>query len=143
VFEYLARSGRQQAPASGRKIQFALNGPTLTGVPGGVFGVYRTGMAGQVTLLSQRDLRIQPLHNPIFAFFNSASAVYASKVLFLAKLGGRTACISPGGAVRHTTTLAAIKDGSNLLAVDASAHLIYALGPHGLLAITPPASCWG
>jgi hypothetical protein len=143
LFEYLARSGRQQPPVRGRSIRFALNGPALTGVPGGVFGVYRTGMAGQVSLLSQRDLRIQPLHNPVFAFFNSASAVYASKVLFLTQLGGRTACVSPGGVVRHSTTLAAVKDGSDLLAADPSAHLVYALGPHGLLAITPPASCWG
>jgi hypothetical protein len=143
VFEFLAGSGRRQAPAGGRKIRFALNGPTLTGVPGGVFGVYRTGMAGQVTRLSQHGLRIQPLHNPVFAFFNSASAVYASKVLFLTKLDGGPACVSPGGAVRHSTTLAAIKDRSDLLAVDARAHLVYALGPHGLLAITPPASCWG
>jgi hypothetical protein len=142
VFEYLARSGRQLAPGRGRLLRDSVGGVDLTAVPGGTFGTFRTGMLGQVVKLSQQGLRNQPLHNRIFGFTMFASTVYGDGALFLTQLGGRTACISPGGTVRHTTTLAAIKDGNSLLAVDASAHRVYALGPHGLLAITPPASCW-
>jgi hypothetical protein len=32
--------------------------------------------------------------------------------------------------------------GNELLAVDASAHLVYGLGQDGLIAISPPARCW-
>jgi hypothetical protein len=143
VFEYLARSGRQLPPARGRLLRDSVGGVNLTAVPGGTFGLFRTGMLGQVVKLSQHGLRHQPLRNKIFGFTMFASTVYGGGALFLAKLGGGTACVSPGGAVRHSTTLAAIKDRSDLLAVDARAHLVYALGPQGLLAITPPASCWG
>ena len=112
-------------------------------MPGGTFGLFRTGMLGQVVKLSQQGLHNHPLHNQIFGFTMSASTVYGGGALFLTNLDGGTACISPGGAVRHTTTLGLLKDSGDLLAADPTAHLVYAVGTHSLLAITPPASCWG
>jgi hypothetical protein len=47
------------------------------------------------------------------------------------------------GSRRHQTTLAQLQyTPGDLLAVNASAHEIYALGTPGLIAITPPRGCW-
>jgi hypothetical protein len=143
VFEYLAGSGRQLAPARGRLLRDSVGGVELTAVPGGAFGTFRTGMLGEVVKLTQRGLRNHPLHNRIFGFSMFATTVYGGGALFLANDDGGTGCISIGGAVRHTTTISALKNSGELLTTDRRAHLVYGLGPHGLLAITPPAGCWG
>jgi hypothetical protein len=142
VFEYQASSGRQLAPAGGRLLRDSVGGVDLTAVPGGVFGLFRTGMLGEVVKLTQPGLRNQPLHNRIFGFTMFATTVYGTSALFLANDDGGTGCISPGGTVRHTTTISDLRNSGQLLAADPSTHLVYAVGHRSLIAITPPASCW-
>jgi hypothetical protein len=142
VFEFLARSGQPLAPVRGRPVRYAIAGVELTAVPGGVFGEFRSGMMGQVVRLSQPGLRNQPLHGAIFGFTQAASVVFGPGALFLADDGGATGCTSRGGAVRHTTTISALGSVGQLLAVNRGLEAAYGIGRHGLIEISPPASCW-
>ncbi len=142
VFEYGARSGRLLATSSNH----LLNGPcagcaTLTAVPGGVWASFRTGTEGLSVLLRQRGLNIASTFG--WGQAQAATTVYGGGALWLATSGGAIACIAPdSGAVRHQATLAKLTYPDLLMAVTASAHEVYALGTHGVIAITPPTSCW-
>jgi hypothetical protein len=142
VFEYRAGSGQPLAPVRGRLLRDSVGGVDLTAVPGGVFGLFRTGMLGEVIKLSQPGLRNQPLRGRIFGFAMFATTVYTPGALFLANEGGGAGCVSPGGAVRHTTTIGALKGSGELLAVAGANKFVYGIGRHGLIVIMPPAGCW-
>jgi hypothetical protein len=143
VFEYQARSGLLLASATGKPVEFAVAGSSLTAVPGGVWSSFRTGMLGQTVLLRARDLSVVPLHRPIFGWAMFASTIYAGS-LWLARQDGIIGCIGPEtGAVRARTTLPGLRDSGQLLTADPGRHLVYALGQHGVVAISPPAACWG
>ena len=148
VFEYGAGSGRLLASNSHHPLQGPCDGcAALTAVPGGVWASLRTGTEGHSVLFSQRGLRSVPLSGSIFGWdmAPAATTVYGGGALWLATGGaGAIGCIAPNtGVIRHQTTLTQLKDTSGeLLAVNASAHEIYARGTHGVIAITPPRSCW-
>lgn len=149
VFEYGAGSGRLLASNSHHPLQGPCDGcAALTAVPGGVWASLRTGTEGHSVLFSQRGLGSVPLSGSIFGWdmAQAATTVYGGGALWLATGGvaGAIGCIAPNtGVIRRQTTLAQLKDTSGeLLAVNASAHEIYALGTHGVIAITPPRSCW-
>jgi len=144
VFEYRARSGRQLASATGKPIEFGVSGSDLTAVPGAVWSSFRTGMMGLTVLLRARDLSVVPLHRPIFEWTMWATTVYGGGALWLATMDGVTACIGPrSGAVRVRTTLPGMGGSGQLLTVDPGRHLVYAVGQHGVVAISPPPACWG
>jgi hypothetical protein len=112
-----------------------------------VWASFRTGTEGQSVLLRQRGLGSVPLSGSIFRWdmAEAATTIYGGGALWLATGGfaGGIGCIAPAGVVRHQTTLAQLQyTPGDLLAVNASAHEIYALGTPGLIAITPPRGCW-
>jgi hypothetical protein len=144
VFEYQARSGLLLASATGKPVGFAVAGSDLTAVPGGVWSSFRTGMMGLTVLLRARDLSVVPLHRPIFEWAMWATTVYGGGALWLATMGRVVACIGPqSGAVRARTTLPGLGDSAQLLTADPVRHLVYAVGQHGVVAISPPPVCWG
>ena len=97
-------------------------------------------------LLRQRGLRKVRLPGSIFGWdmAQAATTVYGGGALWLATDSGVIGCIAPDtGVVRHQTKLAQLKYPDMLLAANASSHEIYAHGTPGVIAITPPRSCWG
>jgi hypothetical protein len=144
VFEYQACSGLLLASATGKPVDFAVAGSDLTAVPGGVWSSFRTGMMGLTVLLRARDLSAVPLHRPIFEWGMWATTIYGGGALWLATMERTVACIGPrSGAVRVRTTLPGLGDSAQLLTADPGRHLVYAVGKHGVVAISPPPSCWG
>jgi len=142
VFEYGARSGLQLASATGPPIEFAVAGSALTAVPGGVWSSFRTGMMGQTVLLRGLELSAVPLHNPIFEWAMFATTVYGDS-LWLARQDGVIGCIGPQtGGVRARSTVPALNASGQLLTVDPDRRLVYAVGQHGVVAISPPPACW-
>lgn len=147
VFEFGARSGRLQVSNRHHLLQGGCDGcAALTAVPGGVWASVRGGTEGHTLLFRQRSLRNRPLSGSIFGWqmAPSATTVYGGGALWLASDSGGIACIVPNtGVIRRQTTLAQLEyHGGVLFAVDASLHVIYGLGGTGLIAITPPRSCW-
>jgi hypothetical protein len=150
VFEFGAGSGQLLASNSHHPLQGPCDGcAALTAGPGGVWASLRTGTEGHSVLLRRRGLGSVRLSGSIFGWdmAQAATTVYGGGALWLAPdggfPGGEIACIAPDtGVIRHRTTLAQLKQASALLAVNASSHEVYALGAHGVIAITPPRSCW-
>jgi hypothetical protein len=153
VFEYAARSGRLLASAERGPVTFALAGAALTATPPGVWASYRTGMLGSTILLRRRGLVtvLPPGHGlrpggprSVYVWPMGATTVYGGGSFWVANEAGVMACASPRtGVVRaRMRTRQASLAGNELLAVDASAHLVYGLGQDGLIAISPPARCW-
>src|SRR5690242_2499408 len=144
VFEYHARCGRQLVSATGTPEKFALAGSDLTAVPGAVWSSFRTGMMGETVLLRAQDLSVVPLHRPIFEWTMWATTVYGGGALWLGTIDEAAACIGPqSGAVRARSTVRDLRGSGQLLTVDPGRHLLYAVGQHGVVAISPPPACWG
>ena len=153
VFEYAARSGRRLASALRGPVTFALSGAALTATPPGVWASYRTGMLGSTILLRRRGLVtvLPPGHGfrpggprTVYVWPMDATTGYGGGAFWVANEAGVMACASPRtGVVRaRVRTRQGSLIGNELLAVDASAHLVYGLGQDGLIAISPPARCW-
>jgi hypothetical protein len=153
VFEYAARSGRRLASAVHGPVTFALAGAALTATPAGVWASYRTGMLGSTILLRQRGLvTVLPPgyglppggHRSVYVWPMGATTVYGGGSFWVANEAGVMACASPRtGVIRaRVQTRQASLAANELLAVDASAHLVYGLGQAGLIATSPPARCW-
>ncbi len=143
VFEYAARSRRLIA-STGRKPLPSVAGAQLTAVPGGVWASFRTGMLGQTVLLSRTGLTRVRLSGGVYTWSMTATTVYGGGALWLVNGNNVIGCIAPGtGVVRHQRTFAGLGNSGELLAVNAVLHVIYALGSHGVIAITPPRNCWG
>jgi hypothetical protein len=152
VYEYDAVSGRELVDTVGGPVIGSVAGANLVAVPGGVWVSFRTGMAGLTVFLRQSDLAVSAgatsdstIGSP-FAWMMDASVAYGDGTLFLAQEGGLVACIdAQTGEVRGTETLpnSAEEDGViTVLAVNGSAGLVYGWNEDGVIAITPPASCW-
>jgi hypothetical protein len=154
VLEYSARSGTLLARTARVPVSYSVAGAALTGAPGGVWASIRTGMLGLTFLLRGPGLAAAPLPGVnsaaappgggIFHHAMGAVAVYGGGALWLATGSGVVACLSPQtGQVRARTGLPAMGPSDQLLAADPAAHVVYAVGRAGVIAITPPAGCWG
>jgi hypothetical protein len=143
VFEFGARTGRLRASATGRPLKFAVDGSSLTAVPGRVWSSYRTGMMGQTILLRRSGLSVIPLNRPIFEWAMNATTVYGGGTLFLSTIDGVIGCLNPqSGATRARATLPALRVSGDLITVDARHRAVYGMGTAGLVRITPPGTCW-
>jgi hypothetical protein len=157
ALEYAAGTGRLLATAARSPLRFSVGGAALTGVPGGVWASFRTGMLGQTVLLRQPGLGSVPLpatylpgvppasvRPGFYSYAMDASTSYGGDVLWLSQgTGGLTGCVVPGtGQVRSVATLRLLADGGELLGVRPSAREVFAVGPSGLIVITAPARCW-
>jgi hypothetical protein len=154
VLEYSARSGGLLARTARAPVSFSVAGADLTGAPGGVWASIRTGLLGLTFLLHSPGLAAAPLPGVgssaappaggIFRHAMGAVTVYGGGALWLASGSGVVACLSPQtGQVRARTQLPAMGASDQLLAADPAAHVVYAVGQAGVVAITPPAACWG
>jgi DNA-binding beta-propeller fold protein YncE len=154
VLEYSARSGGLLARTARVPVSYSVAGAALTAAPGGVWASIRTGMLGLTFLLRGPGLVAAPLPGVnssaappaggIFHHAMGAVTVYGGGALWLASGSGVVACLSPQtGQVRARTGLAAMGPSDQLLAADPAAHVVYAVGRAGVIAITPPAGCWG
>jgi len=142
VFEYV--EGRRLLASTSRNPLPSAGGAELTAVPGGVWATFRTGMMGETVLLRRSDLGRVPLSGGIFGWPMNATTIYGGGALWLANGSNAIGCIAPNaGLVRHQHTLAQLGENGELLAVNAVSHVIYALGDHGVIAISPPVGCWG
>jgi len=152
VYEYDATSGQElvstvKGPASG-----SIAGASLVAVPGGVWVSFRVGMSGVTLLLRQSDLAAvagstsDASIGSAFAWMMGASVAYGDGTLFLAQVTGLVACIDPQtGEVRGSETLpnSPGQDGAiSVFVVDGSSGLVYGGDDNGVIAFTPPASCW-
>jgi outer membrane protein assembly factor BamB len=109
-------------------------------------------MSGVTLLLRQSDLAAtagstnDASIGSVFAWMMGASVAYGDGTLFLAQEGGLVACIDPQtGEVRGSETLPNSPEqygAITVLAVDGSGGLVYGGDDEGVIAITPPASCW-
>ncbi len=147
LFEYDARTGRLLASNGQRPLLFSVGGAQLTAAPGGVWVSFRTGMLGQTVLLRQRGLRIVRLPGTgtrgyLFAWAMTATTEFASRSLFLAKLGGQIGCMDPGtGQIRARGSVPALANTGQLLGSAGGGRVLYGLSPQGVVAITPPSAC--
>ena len=145
--EYSARTGRLLV-SSNRPPFRDYGWAGLTGVPGGVWALYRDGMDGQTVLLRRRNLHNVPLGNEPDLFDGwpfAASAVYGGGSLWTGTAGGLAACVAPStGKIRAQTPhqLRRLETIGQILAVRASARELIAAGTHIVFAITAPARCW-
>jgi hypothetical protein len=141
VFEYVAR-GRLLASTEHDPLPSA-GGARLTAVPGGVWASFRTGMMGQTVLLRRSDLGNVPVSGGIYGWPMNATTIYGGGALWLANGNNAIGCIAPNkGIVRHQRTLAQLGGNGELLAVNARSRVVYALGDHGVIAISAPSGCW-
>ena len=155
VLEYGAGSGGLLARTARSPVSYSVAGADLTGAPGGVWASIRTGMLGLTFLLRSPGLAAAPLPGVsssaappgggIFHHAMGAVTVYGGGALWLASGSGVVACLSPQtGQVRaRTGMIPALGASDQLLAADPAAHVVYAVGRAGVVAITPPARCWG
>jgi hypothetical protein len=151
VYEYDASSGRELASTMTGPVTDSVAGAGLVAVPGGVWASFRTGMAGLTVLLRQGDLvavagaNTDAAVGSVFHWMMDASVAYGDGTLFLAQEGGLMACVDPRtGQVRGSETRPSSPedDAIGVLAVDGPAGLVYSGTPDGVIAVTPPASCW-
>ena len=139
VSEYAASTGRLLATAA-----LSSAGPSaLTAVPGGVWASFRTGMNGRTVLLRQRGLHEVTPSASIFIWPMDATTVYGGGRLWLAEELGAVGCIAAGtGQVVDQGRVPLLDFTPWLLAVNASAHLLYAQDGAAIISITPPRACW-
>jgi hypothetical protein len=151
VFEYGARTGRRLAAATRGPITYSVVGSWLTAVPGGVWASFRTGMLGLTLHLRQRDLAmIAPpsartlLRAPhsLFHWAMTATTLYGAGALWISTLEFM-ACLDPRtGTTRAIERIPQSGGAPQPVATDRSSHQLFALGPDGLVQITPPHRCW-
>ncbi len=151
VFEYGARTGQRLAAATRGPITYSVVGSWLTAVPGGVWASFRTGMLGLTLHLRQRDLAmIAPpsartlLRAPhtLFHWAMTATTLYGGGALWMSTLEFM-ACLDPrAGTTRAIERIPQSGGTPQLLAADRPSRQLFALGPDGLVQITPPHRCW-
>lgn len=151
VFEYAARTGQRLAAATRGPVTYSVAGSWLTAVPGGVWASFRTGMLGLTIHLRQRDLAmVAPpsartlLRAPhsLFHWAMSATTFYGGGALWMSTLEF-VACLDPrAGRTRAIERIPPSGGTPQLLAADRSSRQLFALGPDGLVQVTPPHRCW-
>lgn len=154
VLEYAAGTGALLATADGAPISDSVAGAELTGVPGGVWVSFRTGMLGVSVLLSSRRLAVVAAGDPaspatsVYHWAMSSQSVYGGGTLWVATVTGLVACVNPAtGKVMaaETVTSATARPGSLLLADPATRELtgVVMSGTGGaLVSVSPPSRCW-
>ncbi len=152
VLEYDARSGRLLTDASRGLVTYSVAGSALTAVPGGVWVSFRTGMLGLTLHLRQPDLAMVAPPGPniaqspatsLFHWAMYAATGYGGGALWLTNQAGIVACIDPRtGKPRAIERLRQGQLIFQLLAADPASRQLYASDSRGLVAITPPPSCW-
>lgn len=167
LIEFSAQTGHELITTGAKSpITESVSGGDLVALPDGVADSFRTGMAGVTVLLAQKDLSlitppgIDPRGdsftrppNDVFEWMMAASTMYADNTLWIANENGVLACVDPtSGAVRDSEQgtpgwpgqpVAIDSPGRRvLLAIN---NLLNGVTPINnlLVAISPPASCWG
>lgn len=124
----------------------------LTATPTTLWVTFRTGMDGATIVLRQSGLTMVtppgqglPTVDNIFGWPMSESVFYGDGTIWVANVAGYVACLDPEtGAVRASEQ---IPHGSlsvdDLLAVDPSVGRLYGDADNGIVAVTPPSTCWG
>jgi hypothetical protein len=157
VDEFSAQTGHALL-ATGAKspITEAVAGGSLVALPDGVADSFRTGMAGATEFLRQNDLSLMtPLGvdprndgftkppNDVFEWMMDASTLYADNTLWIANENGVLACVDPTtGALRESEQGTPAWPGQ-LVAIDLPGRRVLLAINNLLVAVTPPAPCWG
>jgi len=162
VLEYSEASGRLLAQTGRAPLTWALWGPLLTPVPGGIWVSFRTGMLGESALLSARSLSFikgpatvisaadSPATGPgtVYSWAMGSISAYAGGALWVATSGGVVACVNPvTGIVRAQEVVRSMPAWSVFaLAADPRAEQVVAVisttGYAGAVAISAPHACW-
>lgn len=154
VLEYAAGSGHLLATADRSPISDSVAGAQLTGVPGGVWVSFRTGMLGLSVLLSSRRLAVVKAGDPGSSATNtyhwamSSQSVYGGGTLFVTTSTGLVACVNPASgkvlATEHVASPGAAP--SELLTVSPAARdltgVITDPTKAELVSLSPPRACW-
>jgi hypothetical protein len=167
VDEFSAQTGHELITTGAKSpVTESVSGGTLVALPDGVADSFRTGMAGVTVSLAQKDLSLitppgidhradgfTDPPNDVFEWMMDASTLYADNTLWIANENGVLACVDPtSGAVRDSeqgtpgwpSQLVAIDSPGRrvLLAIN---NLLTGVTPINnlLVAVSPPASCWG
>ena len=140
VTEYDAHTGEKLNRSDQ---QVSIGAGTVAATNGGVWVSYRTGMTGPALELSSKDLsKIAPPDNPSgpFGTFDQIMGVgsgVSEGVLWLTSFNEIT-CADPSTSVVRASEAAAVSDPV------AIGEMLYALPPSGgIVAITPPKTCFG
>jgi hypothetical protein len=169
VLEYSAGPGRLVAQSGGGTLKWSANSAWLTGVPGGVWVWFRTGMMGQSGLLSARSLSVvggfptafSPADSPatgtgtVYDWAMGSSSAYSGGVLWVTTSPGLVACVNPvTGRVRAQEivtpgqalavyAIAADRAARQVVAVIGTTSNTTGVMTVVLATITPPRYCWG
>jgi hypothetical protein len=150
VSEYSANTGRKLFTAP--QILPSNAGSEITAVPGGVWASYRYVKAGpasdgKTVLLTQRRLSLVTPSASLFRWEMNVTTLYSGNRLWLGEdygtLGfGTIGCTLATGQVVDQGAVPQIGASGTILAVSTNRRLVYAVGGEGVIAITPPRSCW-
>jgi hypothetical protein len=169
VLEYSAGTGRLAAESGRGTLKWSANGAWLTGVPGGVWVWFRTGMLGQSGLLGARSLAVaggfptafNPAESPatgtgtVYDWAMGSNSAYGGGALWVTTSPGLMACVNPvTGRVRaqEIVTHGQALDVYAMAADRAARRVVAVIGTTnnttGVMAvmletITPPRNCWG
>jgi hypothetical protein len=160
VLEYSASTGSLLVRSDGRSLAWAIDGASLTAVPGGVWVSFRTGMMGLSGLLAARSLKVIsgfPTVNTssrgigtIYGWTGGAPSVYGGGALWVATEDGIVACVDPAtGRVRAEETDPS-QEGAAIMALavagaarQVAVAIVNPAGFTGVVIISPPRDCWG
>jgi hypothetical protein len=162
VLEYSEAAGKLLAQTGRAPLTWALWGPILTPVPGGVWVSFRSGMLGQSGLLSARSLSVvnglptvisasdSPATGPgtIYNWAMGSISTYAGGVLWVATSSGVVACVNPATGTARAQEVVPSVPAWGIFALAADPHtrqvvaVISATGYAGVVTISAPGACW-
>lgn len=162
VLEYSEAVGKLLAQTGRAPLTWALWGPELTTVPGGVWVSFRSGMLGQSELLSARSLAVvkglpavisaadSPATGPgtIYDWAMGSISAYGGGTLWVATSGGVVACVNPVTGTARAQEVVPSDPAWSVFALAADPHarqvvaLISAPRYAGVVTIRPPSACW-
>jgi hypothetical protein len=162
VLEYSAAAGRLLAQTGRAPLTWALWGPILTPVPGGVWVLFRTGMQGESELLTGRSLSVvkgpptvfsaadSPATGPgtVYSWAMGSISAYGGGALWVATSGGVVACVNPATGTVRAQEVVPSDPAWSVFALAADPHarqlvaVISAPGYAGIVTISAPSACW-
>jgi hypothetical protein len=162
VLEYSAAGGRLLAQTDRAPLTWALWGPELTPVPGGVWVSFRSGMNGQSALLTERSLSVvkeppadlsaadSPATGPgtIYDWAMGSISAYGGGTLWVATSSGVVACVNPATGTVRAQEVVPSDPAWSVFALAADPHarqvvaVISAPGYAGVVSISAPGACW-
>jgi hypothetical protein len=156
ILEYSAGAGRLVARSGAAPLTEAIAGAQVTGVPGGAWVSFRSGMMGQSVLLRAGSLAVVKDPAPpargggtVYDWTMASWAVYGGGALWVTTEDGLVACVNPAtGRVRAEETVTAQQGQLAIpLAADRAAAEVDAVvsvtgGFAGIVTISPPRTCW-